>query len=424
MSAAGALPLIRIAASNTIPSGPGILPRLVQRRHPHRFAAPPSAIVQHDVVSQDDCQSSSTFLATLCCNVQSCCRSMILAGNGSSGRFVLTGSATVACGNYNISKTLTLDVTFSAPLRIQPTAALFTHQPCTVVHSVHSSLNSFMHKRICEQDNMTRLTRVTKSKLTLITLGIWPTPEPCARLHGRCNLRNLNFPLNLDFILLKRVLVRGSPHGCRPAAALIRRAHMLTLVRLLASHMGKLGSIPGGVAPIFSYVRIVPDDAAGRQVFSRISCFPSPFIPALFHTHLASTSSFSSQGFNPALGSVPLADNRAVVDNCHSSSTSCPKENAGDQQPASPLEQTPRKIFKTPGKPMKKGQPVRRVQTVDVDFVPTRQDTRPVLYTVQGQDAASQRDEREVSRHEATNGGGVRAVTSGVFPRTPDCNKL
>ncbi|KAJ8875153.1 hypothetical protein PR048_023046 [Dryococelus australis] len=47
------------------------------------------------------------------------------------------------------------------------------------------------------------------------------------------------------------------------------------VVSLLASHQ----------------VGIVPGDAVDRRVFSRISCFPSPIIPALFHTHLTSPSS-------------------------------------------------------------------------------------------------------------------------------------
>ncbi|KAJ8878874.1 hypothetical protein PR048_019473 [Dryococelus australis] len=42
------------------------------------------------------------------------------------------------------------------------------------------------------------------------------------------------------------------------------------VVRLLASHLGETGSIPGGVAAGFSHVGIVPDDAAGRR-FSRRS---------------------------------------------------------------------------------------------------------------------------------------------------------
>ncbi|KAJ8887568.1 hypothetical protein PR048_013784 [Dryococelus australis] len=63
------------------------------------------------------------------------------------------------------------------------------------------------------------------------------------------------------------------------------------VIRLLASHLGEPGSIPGGFAPRFSQVGIVPDDVTGRQVFSDISRFPRPSIPALIHTHLASPSS-------------------------------------------------------------------------------------------------------------------------------------
>ncbi|KAJ8872319.1 hypothetical protein PR048_025923 [Dryococelus australis] len=45
-------------------------------------------------------------------------------------------------------------------------------------------------------------------------------------------------------------------------------------------------SIPGGVTPGFSHVGIVPSDSAARQVFSGISCFSRPCIPALFHAYL------------------------------------------------------------------------------------------------------------------------------------------
>ncbi|KAJ8893460.1 hypothetical protein PR048_006058 [Dryococelus australis] len=54
----------------------------------------------------------------------------------------------------------------------------------------------------------------------------------------------------------------------------------------LASHQGKSSSISGQIIPAFSHVGIVPDDAAGRRVFSGISRFPRLFIPALLHTHL------------------------------------------------------------------------------------------------------------------------------------------
>ncbi|KAJ8881162.1 hypothetical protein PR048_017635 [Dryococelus australis] len=64
-----------------------------------------------------------------------------------------------------------------------------------------------------------------------------------------------------------------------------------TMVRLLASHLDEPGSVPAAFAPRLLHVGIVPDDAAGRRVFSKISRFPHPLIPALLHTHVASPSS-------------------------------------------------------------------------------------------------------------------------------------
>ncbi|KAJ8884003.1 hypothetical protein PR048_015859 [Dryococelus australis] len=46
------------------------------------------------------------------------------------------------------------------------------------------------------------------------------------------------------------------------------------LQSLVSSHQGEVGSISGGVAPGFLHVGIVPDDIAGRRVFSGISRFP------------------------------------------------------------------------------------------------------------------------------------------------------
>ncbi|KAJ8881180.1 hypothetical protein PR048_017653 [Dryococelus australis] len=63
------------------------------------------------------------------------------------------------------------------------------------------------------------------------------------------------------------------------------------VVRLLASHRGEPGLIPGGVAPGFSHVGIVSDDAAGRRVFSGIFRLPRSCIPVPLHIHLALTTS-------------------------------------------------------------------------------------------------------------------------------------
>ncbi|KAJ8868894.1 hypothetical protein PR048_030435 [Dryococelus australis] len=63
--------------------------------------------------------------------------------------------------------------------------------------------------------------------------------------------------------------------------------HSSVVVRLLASHPDKPGSIPGGFAPGFSHV---PDNVNGQLVFSKIARFLRPCIPAMLHTYLASPS--------------------------------------------------------------------------------------------------------------------------------------
>ncbi|KAJ8894539.1 hypothetical protein PR048_007196 [Dryococelus australis] len=55
-----------------------------------------------------------------------------------------------------------------------------------------------------------------------------------------------------------------------------------------------------GVAPGFSHVRIVPDDAAGRRVFSGIFRFPRPFIPALPPTSLHPSSAHKTSMYSGA----------------------------------------------------------------------------------------------------------------------------
>ncbi|KAJ8893785.1 hypothetical protein PR048_006386 [Dryococelus australis] len=56
-----------------------------------------------------------------------------------------------------------------------------------------------------------------------------------------------------------------SKPGWRKPASLRSRGGVV--VRLLASHLGEPGSIPCGIAPVFSHVGIVPDDATGQRVF-------------------------------------------------------------------------------------------------------------------------------------------------------------
>ncbi|KAJ8889208.1 hypothetical protein PR048_008706 [Dryococelus australis] len=77
----------------------------------------------------------------------------------------------------------------------------------------------------------------------------------------------------------------------RKSGSPTRRGRGGVVVRLLASHQGERSSISGGVALGPSYVEIVPDDTAGRRVFSGFSRFPRPRSAALLHTHLASPSS-------------------------------------------------------------------------------------------------------------------------------------
>ncbi|KAJ8876276.1 hypothetical protein PR048_024186 [Dryococelus australis] len=56
-------------------------------------------------------------------------------------------------------------------------------------------------------------------------------------------------------------------------------------------HLNEPGSIPGGVAPGFSHVGIVSDDATDYRIFSGVSHFPLPFISMLLHPHLTSSPS-------------------------------------------------------------------------------------------------------------------------------------
>ncbi|KAJ8870597.1 hypothetical protein PR048_029620 [Dryococelus australis] len=87
-----------------------------------------------------------------------------------------------------------------------------------------------------------------------------------------------------------KVIFRYSPYSFGFSLEDARCQHYnKPLVRLLAPpppHQGEPGSIPGWVAPGFSHVGIVTDDAAGRRVFLG-DLLPRPLIPALLHPHFA-----------------------------------------------------------------------------------------------------------------------------------------
>ncbi|KAJ8872337.1 hypothetical protein PR048_025941 [Dryococelus australis] len=78
------------------------------------------------------------------------------------------------------------------------------------------------------------------------------------------------------------------------------------MVRLLASHQNESGSIPGLFTPRFSQLELVLDDSTDRRVFSGISRFPRPFIPALLHAHLTSPSSAFKTSMLRAAQNSPL----------------------------------------------------------------------------------------------------------------------
>ncbi|KAJ8893538.1 hypothetical protein PR048_006136 [Dryococelus australis] len=59
------------------------------------------------------------------------------------------------------------------------------------------------------------------------------------------------------------------------------------VVRLLVSHLGEPGSVPGGIAHLLSQVGIMPDDTAGRPVFSALSFRCWTILTSLHHHRLS-----------------------------------------------------------------------------------------------------------------------------------------
>ncbi|KAJ8871180.1 hypothetical protein PR048_027486 [Dryococelus australis] len=87
---------------------------------------------------------------------------------------------------------------------------------------------------------------------------------------------------------------QSSYHCCEEGnvfRAVLPTSKLATTFVKAALHLGETGSIPSAVAPGFSHVGIVPDDAAGQRIFSGISHFPRRCIPVLLHYHLSSPSS-------------------------------------------------------------------------------------------------------------------------------------
>ncbi|KAJ8874429.1 hypothetical protein PR048_025278 [Dryococelus australis] len=99
-----------------------------------------------------------------------------------------------------------------------------------------------------------------------------------ATVPSRTDAYNLKAPTNFDtdsvFITL---IVRNIPIS-----------HLLELAKRNGANQVQF---PAGSLPGFLHVGILPGDVAGWQLFSLISRFPRPFIPALLHIHITSHSS-------------------------------------------------------------------------------------------------------------------------------------
>ncbi|KAJ8898112.1 hypothetical protein PR048_003472 [Dryococelus australis] len=151
--------------------------------------------------------------------------------------------------------------------------------------------------------------------------------------NGHAHIKETAKPIRLIFwwshsFRHSSALFTAVAHNCRPSSA--PSAPNGQPVRLPPSRSG-LKPRPGHSG--LQHVGIVPDDAVGRRVFSGISHFPRPFIPALLHTifnhsHRLSIPRYqnshgcavfvrlvfntTSQELDSALGS-PLFDDRPVM---------------------------------------------------------------------------------------------------------------
>ncbi|KAJ8875028.1 hypothetical protein PR048_022918 [Dryococelus australis] len=106
---------------------------------------------------------------------------------------------------------------------------------------------------------------------------------------GASLLQHNKMPGRLPHVKVGFSCLESNPVRCDVITGVIRtylrrrRGRGGVVVRLLAINLGVPVSIPG-----FSHAGVVPDDIAGQRVFSGMSRFPRPCIPALLPTHVYS----------------------------------------------------------------------------------------------------------------------------------------
>ncbi|KAJ8869185.1 hypothetical protein PR048_030755 [Dryococelus australis] len=152
------------------------------------------------------------------------------------------------------------------------------------------------HKRVncdrvqgrAKREHSEEVTNITtndyRNTLNIVRLVLQGRAAKCG--HSKVKLYSGRAPIRRESALSLTLDVTESPLCCpnseerareRECTTTHTRGHDCVVVTLLASHVSELGSIPAdGVAPRYSYVEIVPDDAAGRRFFSEISKFPRP----------------------------------------------------------------------------------------------------------------------------------------------------
>ncbi|KAJ8867772.1 hypothetical protein PR048_031575 [Dryococelus australis] len=138
---------------------------------------------------------------------------------------------------------------------------------------------------------------------------------------------NSHLPRAQDVGTLQQVAWRGNSPAASPSPP-APGGHSGVVIRLLPSHFGELGSISGEVIPRFLHVGIVPDNAAGRRVFSGTSRFFCPFISTLLHTCLASPSAFKTSVLRATqIPLLPAATRYRVEQNSGTVKIICLKNN-------------------------------------------------------------------------------------------------